>query len=220
MSRSASIARFLAAWLILAATALFLSARTSFESVPAHQPLVNFPRDLQGWTGQDMSIDADVLRVLGPGDFLSRIYRNGASPEYIDFFVAYYPTQRTGDTLHSPQHCLPGAGWTPLSRDHIQIQTGSLTGGKAADVNRFIFAKGMDRVLVLYWYQAHGKATPSEYWAKYYLVKDSIALHRSDGAMVRVLTPIANSSDEDAAEARAVKFAQAALNNLGGYIPR
>jgi len=221
LNRAGCVARFSTVWLALVGTGLFLNARSSFESVPDHQQLDSFPRVLQGWVATDLPIDSEVLQTLGPGDFLSRSYRNMSNPEFVDLFIAYYPSQRTGDTIHSPQNCMPGAGWTPLQRDRIRILRGDITGDKnAVNANRYIFAKGMERFLVLYWYQAHGGTTPSEYWAKFYLVKDSIAMHRTDGAMIRIVTPIPNSSDESQAEDRAVKFAELVLAKLDNYIPR
>ena len=218
---STSVVRSLTVWLVLAGTALFIYGRGSFESIPNHQRLESFPRVLQGWVATDLPIDSEVLQTLGPGDFLSRSYRNISTPEFVDLFIAYYPSQRTGDTIHSPQNCLPGAGWTPLRKDRIRISRGDIPGDKnAVNANRYIFAKGMERSLVLYWYQAHGRTTPSEYWAKFYLVRDSIAMNRTDGAMVRIVTPIPNSSSPAQAEDRAVRFAELVLGKLDNYIPR
>ena len=219
--RSAVWARFLAVWLVLAGTALLLHARSSFEVIPNRQALDAFPRELQGWTGKDLALTPDVLRILGPGDFLNRSYRNAASSETMDLFIAYYPSQRSGDTIHSPQNCLPGAGWTPLMKDHIQIRDAKgASGASGVSANRYVLAKGMDRVLVLYWYQAHGRTTPSEYWAKFYLVKDAIAMNRSDGAMVRVAAQIPNPSAESQTEATALAFSKIVLSKLDDFIPQ
>ena len=104
---------------------------------------------------------------------------------YIDLFLAYFPSQRTGNTMHSPQNCLPGAGWSMSGHRHIQIAgpSGPLI------VNLYIISKGTDRQVVLYWYQAHGRVVASEYWAKVYLVTDAISMNRTDGSLVRVITP-------------------------------
>jgi len=211
--------RFLVVWLVLGGTALLLHARSSFELIPNRQALGAFPRELQGWTGKDLVLSSGVLQILGQGDFLSRIYRNAATSETMDLFIAYYPSQRSGDTIHSPQNCLPGAGWTPLMNDHIQIPYSS---GRetAVTANRYILAKGMDRVLVLYWYQAHGRTTPSEYWAKFYLVRDAIATNRSDGAMVRVSTEISAATEEPQTENTTIEFSKIVLTKLDDFIPR
>jgi len=218
---AAGWARFLVVWLVLAGTALLLHARSSFEFIPNRQILETFPRDLQGWSGEDLPLTPNVLSVLGPGDFLSRTYRNAAKAETIDLFVAYYPSQRSGDTIHSPQNCLPGAGWIPLLNEHIQIPYANRTGNAApVTANRYVLAKGMDRVLVLYWYQAHGRTTPSEYWAKFYLVKDAITMNRSDGAMVRLAAHIPNPSTEPQTVEMALEFSKVILTKLDDFIPR
>ena len=217
MNRPRTWSRFLAVWLSLLGAALFLQTRSAFERTPRHQPLQAFPRQMQEWSGEDLPLSADALEVLGPGEFLSRTYRSASLAPPIDLFVAYYPSQRSGDTIHSPQNCLPGAGWSTLQKDRIYIPAGD---GKVLIANRYVVGMGMERVLVLYWYQAHGRTTPSEYRAKIYLVEDSIKLDRSDGAMIRIATSIPHSSDEFQAETRAVEFARAILPTLDSYIPR
>jgi len=108
-------ARFLIALVLLASTALFLQARGRSEVFPPRLPLASFPEQVGNWSGTDVEIPKDVREVLGPGDFLLRIYRSDdESKPFTDLFIAYFPTQRAGDTIHSPKNCLPGAGWTPI----------------------------------------------------------------------------------------------------------
>lgn len=209
--------RFLCVWLVLLGTALLLIARTSVEYVPEHKPLDSFPFQIGGLHGVSLPIDQSISEVLGPGQFLDREFRSRSSAEPpIDLFIAYYPSQRTGDTIHSPQNCLPGTGWTPLETGQIQIPGPN---GRAITANRYIVGKGMDRVLVLYWYQAHGRTTPSEYWAKIYLVTDAIKSNRTDGALVRIVIPLPSSSAISQTEDRAVQFAQSVVQQLDTYIP-
>jgi EpsI family protein len=80
--------------------------------------------------------------------------------------------------------------------------------------------KGGEKALVLYWYQAHGRVTPSEYTAKYRLITDSIVMNRSDGALLRVTTLLKDDENLSDAEGRAVRFAQLAAPFLDRYIPR
>jgi EpsI family protein len=72
----------------------------------------------------------------------------------------------------------------------------------------------------LYWFQAHGRAVASEYRAKYYLVADSIRMNRSDGALVRLMTPMLNGESVEAAQARVMKLGTPLLPLLDNYIPR
>jgi EpsI family protein len=208
--------RFLPVALLLAACAALLQARSNNESVPPHKDLASFPKVIEAWHGTDLGIDQATLEVLGPGDFLLRDYLRSPSEPAVNLYLAYFPSQRTGDTIHSPQDCLPGAGWTPVESKHISLPT---VDGARISINRYIISKGLSRELVFYWYQAHGRVTPSEYWAKIYLVTDAIRMNRTDGALVRIITPIANVDDE-AAQARASEFTLQILPQLESYIPR
>jgi EpsI family protein len=214
----ASTARFIVAALLIAATAIFLQARTRNEVFPARQPLESFPHQLGSWTGADVPIEKDVLDVLGNGDFLLRIYqtRQDRQPD-VDIFIAYFRSQRAGDTLHSPKNCLPGAGWTPISNTRIALST---PGHAPFPANRYVIAKGDARQLVLYWYWAHDRGVASEYWAKFYLVADSIRMNRSDGSLVRITTAMYPGETPAAAEQRLLPFTNSVLPLLGNYIPR
>lgn len=210
--------RYLCVWLLLACTAVLLATRSSIEYIPKHQPLNAFPYQLANLQGKNLPIDPSVSEALGPGQFLDREFRDLSSADPpMELFVAYYPSQRTGDTIHSPQNCLPGSGWTPLQVGRIQIAQAD---GRTTTANRFIVAKGLDRILILYWYQAHGRTTPSEYWAKVYMVTDAIKLNRTDGALVRISLRIPNSADGPRTEARIAQFAQSVLQQLDIFIPR
>ena len=213
-----SHSRFAAVAVLLAATALFLHARSRNEVLPPREPLTAFPHQLGEWSGTDVKIEQEVLDVLGAGDFLLRVYQDPSRRQpYVDLFLAYFPSQRTGDTIHSPKHCLPGSGWLPVESSRVTL---ALPGHSPFLANRYVIAKGTDRQLVLYWYLAHDRAVASEYWAKFYLVADSIRLSRSDGSLVRVTTPLRSGETTDAAQARLTSFAGKFTPLLNQYIPR
>jgi EpsI family protein len=210
--------RFAIAAALLATTAIFLQARGQRETLPNRQPLASLPYQLGEWTGTDVAMQQDVLDILGPGDFLQRFYENTSVRQpYVDLFLAYFPNQRSGDTIHSPKHCLPGAGWLPTQSGRISI---SLPGRAPFEANRYLIAKGDERQLVLYWYWAHNRALANEYWAKFYLVVDSIRLNRSDGSLVRVITPLLPGEATEVAQQRLLSFAGNAVPQLDRYIPR
>ncbi len=210
--------RFVITVALLATTAIFLQARGQHETLPNREPLASLPYQLGDWTGTDVAMQQDVLDILGPGDFLQRFYANNSVPQpYVDLFLAYFPSQRSGDTIHSPKHCLPGAGWLPTESGRISI---SLPGRAPFEANRYLIAKGDERQLVLYWYWAHNRALASEYWAKFYLVADSIRLNRSDGSLVRVITPLLPGEAVDVAQQRLLSFAGTVVPQLDRYIPR
>jgi len=212
-----STPRFILATLLIAGAAILLQARARSEVFPPRLPLKQFPAQLGGWSGTDVAIDKDVLEILGAGDFLVRIYQNQQKTPYIDLFIAYFRSQRAGDTIHSPQHCLPGAGWAPIENQRITL---TMPGREPFPANRYLIAKGDSRELVLYWFWAHNRGVASEYWAKFYLVADSIKMNRSDGALVRITTPMYPGETVDAAQQRILPFARDLTLLLDNYIPR
>lgn len=216
MNRSLSSKRVLIVSALLLVTAGLLQARGRVELQPKAADLESVPFQLGDWQGRPERISAEVREVLGNGHFLSRIYTSPVE-QPVDLFIAYYSSQRSGDTIHSPKNCLPGSGWTPLESDRVWIEVAP---NRSIRVNRYIVAQGMDRQLVMYWYQAHGRVTPSEYAAKFYLVSDSIRMNRSDGGMVRLVTPILPNETLEQSQARAVRFARGLYPMLNNYIPK
>ena len=141
-----------------------------------------------------------MVQAAGVDDYVSRIYGIGQQIP-IGLYVGYYGSQRTGDTIHSPKNCLPGAGWEPVRAGYLTI---SPPGGAPIEVNEYLVAKGADKRLVLYWYQGRGRVIASEYAGKVWMVVDAIRLHRTDGALVRLVTPV--DDGEANAQERLVRF--------------
>ncbi len=201
---------------LLLVTASALQAHARGEYFPPRAAINSLPSQIDGWTGTDEPLDQQTLDILGPGDFLMREYENGNQPS-IDVYLAYFPTQKAGDTIHSPNHCLPGSGWVPTSREIVWLSNAD---GASFPVNRYVVSKSGERLLVLYWFQAHGRAVASEYWAKYYLVADAIRMNRSDGGLVRLITPMAHDESAEAAQARIMQLGSKLIPMLDQYIPR
>lgn len=210
--------RFVLAAGLIALTAILLQARSRTETIPPHLPLSSFPAQLAHWDSTEIVQDDKTLAVLGPGDFLERVYQDpdGKLP-WVDLFLAYFPSQRAGETPHSPQHCLPGSGWNPEENVRIML---SLPGHGPFPANRYVISKAGDRQLVLYWFWAHDRGVASEYLAKFYLVKDAIGMNRSDGSLVRLVTPMFPGETPDAAQQRILPFTSAVVPLLDDYIPR
>jgi exosortase D (VPLPA-CTERM-specific) len=215
---SAGAPRFGVAAVLMLATAVGLQAHSHNENFPPRAALSSLPTQIDGWTGTDQQIDQQTLDILGPGEYLVRDYENVSQPQpAINLYVAYFPTQKAGDTIHSPNHCLPGAGWVPISREMIPLIRAD---GSSFPVNRYVVAKAGERQLVLYWFQAHGRVVASEWQAKYYLVADSIRLNRSDGGLVRLMSPMSHGETREAAQARIMKLGSQFIPLLDHYIPR
>jgi len=187
----------------LIAGAVVIARASQAEPTPSRRPFADFPLTIDGWRGHlNKPLDADVLRVLGADDYMTRTY-SSPSGVIADLYVGYYASQREGDTIHSPLNCLPGSGWEPVKRERTAIDVGA---AQPIVVNQLLIQNGLDRQAVLYWYQSHGRVVASEYWGRAYLALDALRLNRTDGAIVRVVVPVA--ADDQDAEAAAQHVAQ------------
>src|SRR5579864_1274196 len=194
------------------------------EPAPPRVSFDTFPFQIQQWSGRPLPpFEKNVLDILHVDDYINRAYYR---PDHAGagLYIGYYTSQRQGDAIHSPLNCLPGAGWEPVSKTYLTIPVSpgaQATQPGAISVNRYVIEKGLDRQLVLYWYQSHGRVVASEYWGKYFLVRDAIHLNRTDAALVRVIVPMApnDANAEMTAERQGVDFVQSMFPLLSGYIP-
>ena len=213
------IARAAVLCLMLGTTTVVLANARRVETSVAREAFDSFPMTVGGWQATvDPPLEEDILKVLGVDDYLSRIYyRPGAA---VGLYMGYYASQRQGDTIHSPLNCLPGAGWEPVRQGSLLIANAD-GAGRDITVNRYIVQKGLERQLVLYWYQSHGRVVANEYWSRAYLINDAIRLNRTDGSMVRVIAPIPVGANDDgaAAERLAEEFVRVIFPLLPAYLP-
>lgn len=214
------VTRAIALCLILGATTVFLASARKTELGVSRTAFASFPMDIAPWKAVNAPpMDDEVLKVLGVDDYLSRIYYRPGG-DHVGLYMGFYASQRQGDTIHSPLNCLPGAGWEPVEEGRLTIP--NVDGrGRNITVNRYVVQKGLDRQMVLYWYQAHGRVVASEYTSKAYLIHDAIRLNRTDGSMVRVIAPIDSRIDGHAATAEqlAAEFVRVIFPLLPAYLP-
>ena len=193
------------------------SSRAGDEVTAPREPLANMPRTLGVWSNPvDVPLEREVREVLGVEDYINRTYVNAAA-QPVNLYIGYYASQRQGDTIHSPQNCLPGAGWQPVEGNAMALDVD----GRRITVNRYVIQKGLDRQVVLYWYQGRGRVIANEYANKFWLMLDAARLHRSDGALVRVVAPVLRSANGSlaAADAAAAGFTQAMFPRLPRFLP-
>jgi exosortase D (VPLPA-CTERM-specific) len=209
---------------LIASAVIVVAAGIAWQFVPARAavpidrtPLALFPDDIGGWEGKRNTLPAITERVLGADDYLTADFeRAGASP--VNLLIAYYNSQATGGGIHSPEVCIPGSGWE-VSR-WTTVDTGLVSpGGQALSVNRAIIQKGLNRQLVYYWFEQRGTSFTSDYMAKGHAILDSALLGRTDGALIRTITPIAADESPEAADERLVEFLRLSLPVIPDYVP-
>lgn len=206
---------------LLLAASIAVARADRHEETPLGLPFSLFPMELGEWRGEQLPPFADnVLAVLGLDDYLSRNYTR-PDRTVANLYVGYWKSQRQGDTMHSPQNCLPGAGWTPASQALLTFPDPRNPSAPPLTVNRYVIQKGLEKQLVLYWYQGRGRVVGSEYWSKIYLVLDAARYNRTDAAIVRIVVPVGmnDPAGESKAEEAALHFINELMPALGRFLP-
>jgi EpsI family protein len=208
-----SIRLWVTAGILLGAFAL-LHTVSHGEPIVAHQPLRELPYTLGNWTGEERPLQKQIVQAVMVSDYTNRIYVNSADPP-VQLYIGYYASQRTGDTIHSPKNCLPGAGWDPIHSGYARI---SLRDGRQIVVNEYVIQQDQNKQLVFYWYQGRGRIIASEYAGKFWMVADAIYRNRTDGALVRLTTNLTDGQEK--ARARLLNFTEILFPHLDELLPK
>jgi exosortase D (VPLPA-CTERM-specific) len=217
LRRRLSFIAMLGSLLLAAAFTNYLTRESERERVPPRAPLSELPDRLGPWRQVETNtLDPATLELLKPDDYLSRTYANERGmPAFL--FIAYYGSQRTGQTYHSPQNCLPGAGWAMVGHQRYPLGGDQVGQG---EINQYLIAKGGEKLLTLYWYHGRGRVVASEYWGKVYTVEDAVFRRRTDGALVRVMLPVEErAGGEQRALEEGLNFVQRLMPELPRSIP-
>lgn len=183
----------------------------------ARETFYSFPSSVEGWTiASQQRLDPEVAQVLAADDYLSVSLTKPGDKAPVDLFVAWYKDQMTGGT-HSPTICLPSAGWEIAGL--TTIPSPADVAGGAFTLNRTVIQKGMSRMLVYYWYDQQGVRMASSYKSRLLMTMTKVTEGRSDGAIVRLITPIANGETEAAAELRLQDSLRALAPTLPRFLP-
>jgi EpsI family protein len=209
------VAKMLTVVLLLQAAMVYGFTRS--ETVPQNRPLSQVPTTFNSWVlQQEGVVEKEVQDVLKADELLTRSYASMDSRITAHLFVAYFRSQRTGQSPHSPKNCLPGSGWVPSVSDTVNVNIPGRA--EPIEVNRYVVGKGEQKSLVMYWYQSRDRVVASEYKAKFYVIADALRYNRTDTALVRVVLPIIEN-DVERSQKAAVDFIRSFYSPLRQHFP-
>jgi exosortase D (VPLPA-CTERM-specific) len=196
------------------------------EIRPDRRDFSFFTPQIGDWvSGSHQKIESEYLDELQLDDYVladftprGKLAAAQGMDAPVNLYVAYYASQRSGTAVHSPSSCLPGGGWRIEQFEQREVPGVQLRSGTLR-VNRAVIGQGLQRMLVYYWFQERGRNITSEYLVKWYLLVDSLTQQRTDGALVRLITPVREGEDLAAGDARLQRFTVAAVPELRGYLP-
>ncbi|MEL7130975.1 MAG: VPLPA-CTERM-specific exosortase XrtD [Pseudomonadota bacterium] len=211
---------------MITSAVLMLGAVTAWQFVPdrgtgviERSSFSSFPRRLGDWkqAGPQQELGAATLVALGADDYISANFTSPNAPAAVELFSAWYADQ-SRDGVHSPEICLPGGGWEIAWLERTDL-TETLNWDQPFKINRAIIQKGEARMMVFYWFDQKGQKIAWDMAAKYQLLVDGIRTGRTDGALVRLTTPILENESDAAAEARLMDMLREVQGPLSRFIP-
>ena len=187
------------------------------ELIPPRQDFAAFPTTIGPWQGKDERLEQIYLDALKLDDYILTDFKNQDAPS-VNFYVAYYASQRKGQSAHSPRTCIPGGGWEIVSLDRYAVKDVSMN-GHALMVNRTVIQMGDYRQLVYYWFQQRGRDLTNEYLVKWFLFWDALTKNRTDGALIRLTTLVPTNETLADGDRRLTEFTKIVSPKLKDYIP-
>jgi exosortase D (VPLPA-CTERM-specific) len=209
-------APLLAGLVLLAAAAGYLQYRAMTPDVlPQARNLSAFPLRLGEWEGRSVPMALEFIEELDFTDYVQIDFRDGRQ-RVVDFYVAWYERQSKGESIHSPETCLRGGGWRFERNGAVEVD---VPGYKTMRVNRTMLEQNGQRMLSYFWFPARGRYLTNGVELKLYTMWDSLTLRRTDGALVRLITPLYPGEAEADAEQRLLDFLAQALPPLERILP-
>lgn len=163
-----------------------------------------FPKQINGWIAEEHALDSKIERVLRTDQTLLRQYI-GHDGRKAELFIGYYQDQKFGAQVHSPQHCLPGSGWTILRHERFQLPFDK----KASYANKLHILKDGNNQFVVYWFSSGGFVMQNEFDLKFRLLINAFRHQATSVYFYRVCIPFAANEEKEALE-RLNKFANIA----------
>jgi len=202
--------------MLLAGSALVWHVGQREEIQPERSSLKTFPLTLGDWQAKESSLSIEVEQALGFDDYVLADYQQAGSTTGVNFYVAYYASQRKGVSPHSPQVCIPGGGWVISSLNRTSM---ALADGTPMEAVRIIISKGAEKQLVYYWFEQRGTRVANEYVSKFRLLADAVYLNRTDGALIRLTTPVYSGEAEQDGDKRLQGFVRDLLPQMSRFLP-
>ena len=187
------------------------------EKIPIAKSFEYFPDKVGEWTGTRQSMEQKFIDALDLSDYVTIDYKNKQGKS-VNFYVAYYESQRKGESIHSPATCLPGGGWIFNQAGAVKLPF-KLKNNDHMPVNRAFMQKSGFKQLTYYWFPQRGRILTNAYQLKIYAFWDALTRQRTDGALVRVMTPVYESEGLEDAEERLQKFTREIVPVLSEFLP-
>lgn len=183
---------------------------------PKRKTFAEFPLSCVNWIGERHELPQSVLDTLLADDYIAARYTHCTTGNKLNLLIVYHATQTVNKTAHAPTSCLLGSGWLLLEK---YISSGQKKGDRDFPVRGMLMQQGEQRMLANFWFDQRGRHITSEFLNKLYLLRDSLIMHRSDGALIRVEMLLLPSQSVEQGQRILDDFIQEIKKHVHVYVP-
>jgi EpsI family protein len=161
-----------------------------------------------------LPMDPRIVEELKVDDYLFQSY--GRDSGHICLYIGYYRSAKKVGAAHDPLVCFQGQGWKIIKREtgeYVFTQNPAMGISYAT----MIAERQDDRQVILYWFQANGKAYAKTYQQKTAMAIDKLLGRNEENAFVRLSAPIGAESPE-AVRKRLFDFIEAFYPEFYRYV--
>ena len=187
------------------------------EKIPINKSFDEFPLQVGDWTGVRQKMEDKFVKELDLSDYVIVDYQN-KNGKHVNCYLAYYESQKKGEAIHSPATCLPGSGWIFERSGRVSIPV-KYQEDNSIRVNRALMQKGDFKQLSYFWFPQRGRILTNAYQLKLFAFWDALIKQRTDGALVRLITPVYEFEGTKEAEKRLQAFTGQIIPVFSEFIP-
>lgn len=188
---------------------LYFAVYTQQDTIDIHQ----FPKQLDGWTSEEMTITEEEYAILETRNVFSRRYTS-VEGEEVYLFIVYSENNRK--VSHPPEICYTGGGATVTESRHTYLN--SKKNGIQVKTNRLLLDLNNSQQVVNYWFKV-GNTFTANYWKQQGLIAIKTFLGKpSSSALIRLSTIVPNG-DFEKADNRINKFSKLLLPEILPNLP-
>lgn len=206
----------LSALLVVAALLVHLHTERSTERT-GKEPLRQVFARIGGWRpAGTCSMDTRIVEELKLDDYLFQSYYR--DKELVNLYIGYYRTAKKVGAAHDPLVCFQGQGWQIGTRESGEY-TPTRAPGLRISYSSMIAERQGERELIVYWFQANGKAATTTHEQKFALFLDKLTGKGGDNAFVRISAPIGEETPESVRK-RLIEFIEDFYPGFYQYVTR
>ena len=215
MSREAGFS--CVALVLLIAAGILVAAPSGVADVPLRPPLETIPWAFPGWSATNNGPERILPLAAGTVDRLGRGFADQAGSIWV--LVEYFPAQNENRRAAAGDLVYPAVGWSQLEERAVSLQVPGASGGRL-NANLVVIEEGGRRYAIAYWYQIGQTAVASDHWYRARLLYNRIVHGRTDGALIRMASPVASGEDPGVVVARYAGFLGVFYPELLRRLPR